>query len=156
MSKKTVWTYVIVVLVVIILCPLLMQAIPYGRSHTNPPVVSEPKWDSPRTRELAQRACFDCHSNETVWRWYSNIAPFSWLIQSDVDRGRRALNFSEWGQQPAGSRRERGADPNRMARSIQGGGMPPLVYLPIHPEANLTQAEKDELIQGLNASLSKP
>jgi len=156
MNKKTVWTFIIVILVVIILCPLLMQVVPYGRSHTNPPVVSEPKWDSPRTRNLAQRACFDCHSDETVWQWYTNIAPFSWLTQSDVDRGRQALNFSEWGQQPAGSRRERGTDPNRMVRSIQVGEMPPLIYLPIHPEANLTQAEKDELIQGLNASLSKP
>jgi hypothetical protein len=133
-----------------------LQLVPYWHIHTNPPIVSELKWDIPQTRALAVCACFNCHSNETIWRWYSNIASFSWLIQSDVDRGRRALNFSEWGQQPAGSRRERGADPNRMARSIQGGGMPPLVYLPIHPEANLTQAEKDELIQGLNTSLSKP
>jgi hypothetical protein len=156
MSKKTVWTCIIIIFVVIIFCPLMMQVIPYGRNHTNPPAVSEPKWDSPRTRELAQRACFDCHSNETKWLWFSNFAPFSWLIQSDVDRGRQALNFSEWGQQLAGSRREREADPNRIARSIQAGEMPPLVYLPIHPEANLTQAEKDELIQGLNASLPKP
>jgi hypothetical protein len=156
MSKKTVWTCVIVVLVVIIFCPLLIQVVPYGRNHTNPPLVNEPKWDSPRTRELAQRACFDCHSNQTRWPWYTHIAPFSWLAQSDVDRGRQALNFSEWGQQLAGSRREREADPNHIARSIQEGEMPPLVYLPIHPEANLTQAEKDEFFQGLNASLSKP
>jgi mono/diheme cytochrome c family protein len=156
MSKKTVWTFIIIILVVIILCPLLMQVVPYGRSHTNPPVVSEPKWDSPRTRELAQRACFDCHSNKTVWRWYTNIAPFSWLTQSDVDRGRQALNFSEWSQQPAGSRRERGTDPNRMVRSIQEGEMPPAIYLPMHPAAKLTQAEKDELSQGLMTTLSTP
>jgi hypothetical protein len=68
----------------------LIQAVPYGRAHSNPPVVSEPAWDSPRARELAVRACFDCHSNETVWPWYSNIAPVSWLIQSDVaGAGRR-------------------------------------------------------------------
>ena len=45
----------------------VMQLVPYGRAHTNPPVIAEPAWDSPRTRELAARACFDCHSNETKW-----------------------------------------------------------------------------------------
>jgi hypothetical protein len=53
----------------------LIQVVPYGRSHTNPPVQSEPKWDSPQTRALAVRACYDCHSNETTWPWYTNVAP---------------------------------------------------------------------------------
>jgi hypothetical protein len=74
----------------------LIQLVPYGRDHTNPPVVAEPAWDSPQTRALAVRACFDCHSNETVWPWYSNVAPASWLVQRDVDDGRRRLNWSEW------------------------------------------------------------
>src|SRR5690348_18457917 len=74
----------------------LIQLIPYGHNHTNPPVAQEPTWDSPQTRDLAVRACFDCHSNETVWPWYSNIAPLSWLIQHDVDEGRQNLNFSDW------------------------------------------------------------
>jgi mono/diheme cytochrome c family protein len=59
-------------------------------------VQAEPAWDSGRTRVLAQQSCFDCHSNLTKWPWDSNIAPFSWLIQRDVDSGRSALNFSEW------------------------------------------------------------
>lgn len=63
----------------------LLQLVPYGRNHTNPPAVSQIAWDSPQTLDLAQRACFDCHSNETKWPWYTNIAPFSWLIQRDVD-----------------------------------------------------------------------
>src|SRR6056297_3230811 len=91
---------------------LVIQLIPYGRSHTNPPIVLEPDWDSPRTRELAERACFDCHSNETEWPWYSNIAPVSWLVQHDVDEGRHELNFSDWqggakeGEQPKEIREE--------------------------------------------------
>src|SRR5215204_3715882 len=52
----------------------LLQIIPYGRTHSSPPTISEPVWDSPRTRELAERACFDCHSNETKWPWYANVA----------------------------------------------------------------------------------
>ena len=74
---------------------LLLQLIPYGHAHNNPVVVKEPAWDSPTTRTLAQRACFDCHSNETVWPWYTNIAPVSWMTQHDVEDGRRKLNFSD-------------------------------------------------------------
>ena len=66
---------ILIVLIVAVGGFLLIQFVPFGRDHTNPPVVQEPKWDSPATRELAKRACFDCHSNETVWPWYSNIAP---------------------------------------------------------------------------------
>ncbi len=77
---------------------LLIQLVPYGRNHTNPPVLQEPNWDSPQTRALAQRACFDCHSNETEWPWYSHVAPVSWLVQRDVEEGREKVNFSTWGQ----------------------------------------------------------
>lgn len=62
----------------------LIQAVPYGRDHINPPLNAEPAWDNPRTQELTVRACFDCRSNETVWPWYSYIAPISWLIERDV------------------------------------------------------------------------
>ena len=74
---------------------LLIQLVPYGRNHTNPPIVKEPDWDQPRTRELAVRACFDCHSNETHWPWYSHVAPVSWLLQWDIDEGRGVVDFSE-------------------------------------------------------------
>jgi hypothetical protein len=82
--------------VVLIGALLLIQLVPYGRDHDNPPVQSEPPWDSPDTRALARQACFDCHSNETEWPAYANIAPVSWLVQRDVDEGRAVLNFSEW------------------------------------------------------------
>ncbi len=76
---------------------LLIQAVPYGRNHANSPNRTEPTWDSPTTRQLAVRACYDCHSNETIWPWYSNVAPVSWLVQRDVEEGRDEVNFSEWG-----------------------------------------------------------
>src|SRR6185312_12833385 len=84
------------VLLAAVVIVLVIQAVPYGREHTNPPLRVEPAWDSKRTRELVVRTCFDCHSNETVWPWYSSIAPISWLIQRDVNQGRAHLNFSEW------------------------------------------------------------
>jgi Haem-binding domain len=140
------------IVVVSVGCIGLAQLIPYGRNHTNPPVIQEPKWDSPQTLELAQRACFDCHSNVTKWPWYTNIAPASWLVQRDVDEGRRRLNFSEWNSaaiQVGG----RGRNPQEIARTVLEGRMPPLQYTLIHSNARLTQAEKQALSDGLTASL---
>ena len=77
---------------------ILIQFLPYGHDHTNPPVTAEPQWDNQQTRDLVTRACYDCHSNQTTWPWYSNIAPLSWLIQHDVEEGRSRLNFTEWNQ----------------------------------------------------------
>ena len=135
------------ILVVIVVCVIALQFVPYGHAHTNPPVQAEPKWDSQQTRDLAKRACFDCHSNETVWPWYSNIAPVSWLIQRDVDEGRSRLNFSEWNSpQPEA----RGA-----ARQIQRGEMPLPNYLMMHPSAKLSSDEAQALIRGLNTSLAQ-
>lgn len=125
---------------------LLIQLVPYGRNHTNPPVLQEPNWDSPETRALAERACFACHSNETVWPWYSNIAPVSWLTQHDTEEGRGILNFSEWG---VNGRRQ---ETDEIAESIREGEMPMPMFLITHPEARLTDAEKQALIQGLTAS----
>jgi hypothetical protein len=129
----------------------LIQLVPTGVSYTNPPVVSEPRWDSPQTRALAQRACFDCHSNETQWPLYSRIAPISWLVAHDVSDGRARLNFSTWGQPSQGGRR-RAPDAQELVRAVQDGSMPPAIYLPPHPEANLTPREKQQLIQGFLAT----
>lgn len=124
---------------------VLIQLVPYGHGHTNPKVIQEPAWDSPATRELAARACFDCHSNETKWPWYSNIAPISWLVQDHVDEGREYLNFSEWNKtyEEAGEAGE----------TVEEGEMPIPNYLWLHPEAKLSVKEKAALIAGLNATL---
>ena len=125
-----------------------IQAIPYGRSHVNPPVVREPAWNNAETRALAKRACFDCHSNETVWdAWYTKVAPASWLVQYDVDQGRKELNFSEWG----GGTRE-GERPDKIGKEVLDGEMPPLQYRIAHPEARLSEAEKRRLADGLAAT----
>ena len=126
---------------------VLIQLVPYGRNHSNPPVISEPAWDSPQTRELAVRACFDCHSNETNWPWYSSVAPISWIVQRHTDEGRESLNFSEWGQ----GRRE-GEEGEHLAESIYEGQMPLLSFLLTHPEARLSEVEKQALANGLQAT----
>lgn len=122
---------------------LAIQLIPFGRTHTNPPVTAEPAWPDPSVRALAVRACFDCHSNETRWPWYANIAPVSWVVEFDVLRGRRSLNFSQWGSQSRGLR--------ELPRILSEGEMPPVSYLLTHPQANLSAAEKASLEQGLAA-----
>jgi cytochrome c551/c552 len=134
---------------------LLAQLVPFGRSHANPAVVKEPTWDSATTRDLAKRACFDCHSNETVWPWYTNIAPVSWLTQRDVDEGRGRLNFSDYQglRREGGGESERRGGENEIARSIERGSMPPWYYVMIHPTAALTDQEKQQLISGLQNSL---
>ena len=123
----------------------LIQLIPYGRSHSNPPVLAEPQWDSPATRSLAARACFDCHSNLTTWRWYSNVAPVSWLVQRDVSGGRGQFNFSEWNK-------PQDVSSGDLADSIRGGSMPPWFYALVHSNARLDSKEKTALIRGLEVT----
>jgi len=122
-----------------------IQIIPYGRSHENPPTTGDVQWDSPRTQELFNRACKDCHSNNTVWPWYSSIAPVSWLTQVDVTVGRKKFNVSEWGR--AGKN-----EGDEAAETVRSGKMPMFIYLPAHPEAKLNATEKEELIKGLVAT----
>ena len=123
----------------------LIQIIPYGRSHTDPPVTDPVAWNSPQTEQLAMQACGDCHSNQTTWPWYSNIAPISWVVQHHVDHGRQILNFSD-----IGSSSQRGVD--RAARAVESGHMPPAYYTIMHPNANLSAADTQKLIDGLKAT----
>jgi mono/diheme cytochrome c family protein len=127
-----------------------IQFVPYGRDHTNPPVTAEPSWDSAQTKALAKKACFDCHSNETVWPFYSKIAPASWLVYHDVQEGRDGLNLSEWPSLPAGGGQ---AIADRAAELIGSGEMPPMQYRLAHSGARLSDGEKQQLIAGLKASL---
>jgi len=120
---------------------LAIQVIPYGRHHENPPVTREPTWDSPATRDLAKRACFDCHSNETEWPTYASIAPVSWLVQHDVAEGRGVLNFSEW------NRAQKGA--KDASEELLQREMPPATYRFVHAHALLTAAEMERLANGL-------
>lgn len=130
-----------------------IQLVPVPRE--NPPVLREPLWDSPETRALAQTACFDCHSNETVWPWYARLAPSSWVVWYDVTEGREALNFSEWDRH-ADDEYVDPADPfppqtlsERIEAVIRDGSMPPGTYRLAHSAARLSAAQKEVLIEGL-------
>lgn len=122
---------------------LVIQFLPNGRDHTNPQVTAEPQWDSAVTRELAVAACFDCHSNETAWPWYSNIVPISLTIQHEVREGREELNFSEW---------HPGQEGDESAETLRDGSMPPPQYLLLHPGARLDSEQLAALEAGLAAT----
>jgi mono/diheme cytochrome c family protein len=122
---------------------LLIQLVPYRVD--NPPVNQEPTWNRARTRTLAVAACFDCHSNETRWPWYADVAPMSWFVQHDVEAARDVLNFSAWQVEFA-------LAPSS-GLSVRTGNMPPVKYRMAHPEAQLTPAELTDLANGLDATL---
>ena len=92
--------------------------------------------------DILERSCQDCHAHTTDWPWYSEVAPISWLLISDVDEGRRVLNYSIWGQY---NRKEQIALLDATCREVRKGDMPLWYYLPLHPKARLSQAEVREL-----------
>jgi hypothetical protein len=149
MTQESKWRSAIKIALVVLSAVVLgMQLVPYGREHSNPPIAKEPAWDQPSTRELAARACFDCHSNQTQWPWYSHIAPLSWLVRSHVDEGRGELNFSEWNRSYE--------EASEAAEAVQEGEMPLTSYLLLHPSARLSEDEKQALVRGLKATLGSP
>jgi len=122
---------------------VVIQFIPEAR--TNPPVTREVKWDAPATRELAKRACFACHTNETAWPWYSHVAPMSFLVVGHVNDGRRRMDFSEWDKPQRATFKD-------VDENISDGEMPIWNYVLVHRQAKLTPAEKTQLLDGLRAT----
>ncbi len=140
----------LIAIVVLVALFLVAQIIPWGDiipafARTNPPVQTQIQWDSPQTEQLVRTACYDCHSNETTWPWYAQIAPFSWVVAHDANEGRQHLNFSTQSADQI--------NPNELIDQIQRGSMPPASYPILHPAANLTAEQKTQLIAGLQASL---
>ncbi len=121
----------------------LIQLIPIDR--TNAPITREPNWSSPEARALVKQHCFQCHSNEVEWPWYSYVAPASWLIKFDVVRGLHNFNYSEWDKNPGNL--------SDMVENINRGSMPPLQYTIFHPESRMTDQQKQALIDALTSTL---
>ena len=108
---------------------------------TNPPVqqdVAAP----PEVDLLLRRACYDCHSNETVWPWYSDVAPLSWLLARDVREGRRELNFSTWNAYDA---KKKAKKLKETAEEVAEEEMPPWFYVAAHRHAALSPADVERL-----------
>jgi len=122
-----------------------IQLVPVNR--TNPPVDQSMTFQAkvnvpPYIDQIVRRSCYDCHSHESVWPWYSYIAPSSWLVSGDVQNGRSLLNFSNWDYTMFRSVGRL----DQMAEEIYQDRMPLPIYLVMHPGAKLSTAEKDTLI----------
>lgn len=115
---------------------IVIQFIPIPK--TNPPITGEIALP-PQVHAVMKRACYDCHSNETVWPWYSHVAPVSWLLYRDVTQGRRAMNFSAWQQMTPTRQAKKRSD---VWEQVGGGDMPPWFYIPLHPPSKLSDADK--------------
>jgi hypothetical protein len=126
-----------VIVVVVIVVLIGIQFVPVDK--TNPPVSGEIKAPE-NVMQILRTSCYDCHSNESVWPWYSNVAPVSWLVVNDVNEGREYLNFSQW-QSYSGE--DKAEDIEEIWEDVEEGEMPPWYYLPLHPEARLSDKDKE-------------
>jgi Haem-binding domain len=141
MIKKILKIAVIVIAVIFV----GMQAI--RPTLSNPPVdesltINSRTQMTPEVASILDRSCRDCHSNKTVWPWYTKLAPVSWWLADHVNEGRQNLNVSEWGKLPK-DRQDRKL--RQMCDEVQDGMMPLSSYLPMHPVAKLSEQDKKTL-----------
>ena len=129
---------------------IALQFKPVDRS--NPPVQSD-IGTSPEIKEILRRACYDCHSNETDWPWYSYIAPMSWFVTGHVDHGRGHLNYSEW---PVFDLDEQEHLFEEMWDELSAGEMPLRSYTLIHRNARLTDDELNALLEWARPGSTAP
>lgn len=107
---------------------------------------------NPEIAQMLRSSCYDCHSNETVWPWYSNLAPVSWMLKDHVDEGRSKLNFSNWGDL---SRKDRIFTIEKIMEEIEDGEMPIKGYVMIHKDAKMSDEQQAQLFAWLESVQSK-
>ncbi|MEW6195764.1 MAG: heme-binding domain-containing protein [Bacteroidota bacterium] len=110
---------------------------------TNPPIIADINAPA-EVKNLFKMACYDCHSNETKWPWYSSVAPVSWLIEKDVREGRGHLNFSEWELMKSDKKAEYKKE---IWEEVNEGNMPLPIYTYLHPNAKLDITQKNIIRQ---------
>jgi hypothetical protein len=144
------WKVVRWFLLGMLLILVAIQFVPVDR--LNPPVEAEVPAPA-NVRVILRRACYDCHSNETAWPWYSQVAPFSWLIAYDVHKGREELNFSTWNrittQQQVKKLKE-------SWKEVAEGEMPPWFYMSVHRDAILLAEDRTALRNWALSTAAEP
>lgn len=128
---------------------VIAQAIPIPRAN---PAATREIVPPMEIDGLLQRACFDCHSNETRWPWYAYVAPVSWLVAWDVHEAREHLNFSTWGDYTPRKQRH---ELEELVEMIDEDEMPLWYYRPLHPDAQLSDAERAQLIAWARAERAR-
>lgn len=137
--RKIIWIAVVAVIIII-------QLIPSGRpevidKNPNDLIVNNHLPDS--ISNLLKSACYDCHSNETVYPWYAYVAPVSWLVSRDTRMGREHLNFSEW---ESYSKMDKAKQLGDIAEEVEDGAMPMPIFILMHPEAKLTLKQRQSIV----------
>ena len=123
------------ILIAVVVILIAIQFIPVER--TNPPVTKE--IDAPaNVLSILKTSCYDCHSNETNWPWYSYVAPVSFLVDGDVKDGRKHLNFSEWDKY---DEKKQSKKLEHIAEAVEESEMPLPKYILMHKEAELDQSK---------------
>lgn len=123
------WKRIALALVVLLIAA---QFVPVKRD--NPPAQGEVP-APPEVRAVLERSCFDCHSRETRWPWYSHVAPVSWLLAYDVHEAREHMDFTAWDTYSEKKRRDHLEE---IWEEVEAGSMPVFFYVPLHPEARLS------------------
>ena len=126
-------------------------------TRTNPPVdesqtIFARTQMTPEVSAIIDRSCRDCHSHKTDWPWYSNVAPVSWWLTDHVDTGRKDLNLSEWGRLPP-DRQDKKL--RQICDEVSDGMMPLSSYLPMHPQARLSEQDKRTLCDWVDAERAR-
>lgn len=137
-----------IIVIVIIVLLIGIQFVPV--SKTNPPVTGEIKAPE-EVMQVLRTSCYDCHSNEVEWPWYSNVAPASWLVVYDVNEAREHMNFSEWQSYSAEDQAE---DIEEIWEEIEEGEMPLWYYLIAHSEAELSENDKETIKNWVHSTSS--
>lgn len=138
-----------IIVIVMIVLFVGIQFVPVTK--TNPPVTGEIKAPED-VMQILRTSCYDCHSNEVKWPWYSNIAPASWLVVYDVNEAREHLNFSEWQSYSAEDQAE---DIEEIWEEIEEGEMPLWYYLIAHSEAELSENDKETIKNWVHTTSSE-
>ena len=102
---------------------------------------------NPEVAAILRRACKDCHSNETRWPWYSHVAPVSWIVARDVERGREKLNFSDWSL-----RTHSANEAQEICDAVANGSMPLGGYRLMHPQASLSINDVEVICEWADAA----
>jgi hypothetical protein len=134
-----------VILTAVAVLVLGAQLVPVDRS--NPPVESEIVLPDALSG-IVRKACYDCHSHETRWPWYSYVAPVSWLVHHDVEHAREHMNFSRWGSYDAEEQAELLGE---IAEEVEERAMPLPIYVSLHSEARLTNDERRAIVEWAEA-----
>jgi len=122
-------------------CGSLIHPFGTGTSGANEAIFREAHID-PKTLALIQRACQNCHSQNTKWPWYSHVAPVSWLLAHDVQQARSHMNFSQWQDYSTDDRLRL---LSAVGSAVRNRAMPPQRYLLLHPEARLGDEERQQI-----------